>query len=229
MPMRANPDSSSEWLKRAGKNWLVLAQGALWLGGILGSFLLAPPVGGLTKEAKIWLRLGQFIVAVLLGLVFLAARRWRQPRHAFWWGGVSLLCLFAAVGAFFRYQQLTLAWTGNYAGDRIVVGSALTPHGRSYMQANPEVSRDQILMDVAGATEAIWTADSINSRRLALAATYISCLPLFTLCLMAVVQAVQCGGESIRARRARRSLKSSAVEHPAARARKLHRHPKERP
>jgi hypothetical protein len=215
--------SNPQWLKRVGKSWLVLAQGALWLGGILGTFLLAPPVGGLSTEAKIWLRLGQFIMAVLLGLVFLAARRWQQQRHAFWWAGLSLLCLLAAVGAFFRYQQLTLAWTGNYTGQRIVVGSELTSHGRSYMQANPDVSRDQLLMDVAGQTETIWTADSINSRRLVLAATYIICLPLFTLCLIAVVQAVHCGSATIRARRARRSLKTPSIERPAARARKLHR------
>jgi hypothetical protein len=58
-------------------------------------------------------------------------------------------------------------------------------------------------MDVAGATEAIWTAESINRRRLILAATYVCCLPLFTLCLIAVVQAIQCGGQMTRTKRAR--------------------------
>jgi hypothetical protein len=186
------------WLKQARKSWLVLAQGALWMGGILGGFLLPPPVGILASEEKVWLRLGQFIIAVVLGLVFFAARRWGQPRHALWWAGSALLVLAAAVAVFFRYQQLTLAWTGNYGGRRVMVGAVLTPHGRAYTQANPDLSRDQLIMDVAGATEAIWTSESINRRRLILAASYVSCLPLFTLCLIAIVQALQCGGPPAR-------------------------------
>ena len=42
-------------------------------------------------------------------------------------------------------------------------------------------------------TENIWTRESINNRRLILAATYLSCLPLFTICLIAIIQAAQCG------------------------------------
>jgi hypothetical protein len=67
---------NKKWLQEARKNWLVLAQGGLWIGGILGGFLLSPPVGVSAADEKIWLRLGQFIIAVVLGLVFFAARRW---------------------------------------------------------------------------------------------------------------------------------------------------------
>lgn len=192
------PSGNQAWLKQTRKSWLVLAQAALWLGGILGGFLLPPPVGLLASEEKVWLRLGQFVIAVVLGLVFFAARRWGQPRHALGWAGAALLMLALAVAVFFRYQQLTMAWTGDYAGQRVVVGAVLTPHGQAYTRANPDLSRDQLIMDVAGATEAIWTGESINRRRLILAATYVCCLPLFTLCLIAVVQAIQCGGKASR-------------------------------
>ena len=198
MGLMAARSGNQAWLKQVRKSWLVLAQGALWLGGILGGFLLPPPVGLLASEEKVWLRLGQFIIVVVLGLVFFAARRWRQPRHALWWAATAMLVLAVAVAVFFRYQQLTLAWTGNYAGQKVVVGSVLTPHGQAYTQANPDLSCDQLIMDVAGATEAIWTSESINRRRLILAATYVSCLPLFTLCLIAVVQALQCAGPMTR-------------------------------
>jgi hypothetical protein len=191
------------WLKQVRKSWLVLAQGALWLGGILGGFLLPPPVGLQASDEKVWLRLGQFIITVVLGLVFFAARRWRRPCDALWWAATAMLVLAIAVAVFFRYQQLTLAWTGNYDGQKVVVGSALTPHGLAYTQANPDLSRDQLVMDVAGATETVWTRESINRRRLILAATYVSCLPLFTLCLIAVVQALQCGGPPTRPRASR--------------------------
>jgi hypothetical protein len=182
-----------EWLRQTRKGWLVLAQGALWLGGILGGFLLPPPVGILASEEKLWLRLGQFIIAVVLGLVFFASRRWRQTRHALAWAGAASLFLALAVAVFFRYQQLTLAWTVNYVGQKVVVGSVLTPVGQADTQKNPGISNEDLVMDFAGRTAQIWTADSIDHRRLILAACYVSCLPLFTVCLITVVQAVACG------------------------------------
>jgi hypothetical protein len=186
------------WLQQARKSWLVLAQGALWLGGILGSFLLPPPVGTQASDQKLWLRLGQFIIAVVLGLVFLASRRWRQPRHAIGWSCTALLFLLLGVVGFFRYQQLTLAWTAGYAGQKVVVGSVLTPAAQAYVQSNPGISLEDLVMDFAGRTDAIWTGDSINRRRLVLAAIYAGCLPLFTICLIAVVQAVGCGTHAPR-------------------------------
>lgn len=187
---------SQRWLQQARKNWLVLSQGALWLAGILGSFILPPPVGVSDSDGKIWLRLGQFIVAVVLGLVFFAGRRWGRKRHALAWWGLATVFLAIAVAAFFRYQQLTLAWTTQYAGDRIVIGSDYTPQGIAYTKQNPNLSTEDLVFDFAGRTSDIWTRESINHRRVTLAAIYVSCLPLFTICLIAVVQAIQCGGQS---------------------------------
>jgi hypothetical protein len=185
-------------LRQARKGWLVLAQGALWVCGILGGFLLPPPVGILASEEKVWLRLGQFVVAVVLGLVFFASRRWNQARHALWWSGAALLVLALALAMFFRYQQLTLAWTATYAGQKVVAGSVLTPAGQAELRENPGLSSDDLIMDFAGRTTDIWTSDSINHRRLVLAASYVSCLPLFTVCLIAVVQAIACGAQVSR-------------------------------
>lgn len=181
-----------KWLQRSRKSWMALTQGALWLCGILGGFLLPPPVGFASGDDKIWLRLGQFVIAVLLGLVFLTTQRWNQPRHSLRWAGAAAVFLAVAVAAFFCYQQLMLAWTCNYSGDNIVIGSVFTPHGLSYRQKHPEFSYDELVSDFTGKTDEIWTRESINRRRLILAAIYVSCLPLFTICLIAVVQGIQC-------------------------------------
>jgi hypothetical protein len=194
------------WLQQARKSWLLLTQGVLWVGSILGGFLLPPPVGVSAADEKTWLRLGQFIVAVVLGLEILAARRWNQPRHSFRWGAVALLALVIGVAAFFRYQQLTLAWTANYAGGKVVVGAEFTRQGLAYTEANPKISTDELIFNFAGKTEEIWTRESMDRRRLVLAATYVSCLPLFTICLIAVVQAMQSSE-----RLARRSTKNRAT------------------
>ena len=195
------------WFRQIRKSGAAMTQGALWLGGMLGTFLLPPPVGVSGGDEKIWLRLGQFIIAVLLGLIFFTAQRWSQPKHAFKWCGVGTICLVLAVAAFFRYQQLMFAWTVNYVQDKVVTGSVFTPQGKSYAEENPELARDQLVFDFKGVTENIWTRESINRRRLILAATYVSCLPLFTLCLIAVVQATQCG---VRLPKRRRSQKTNA-------------------
>ncbi len=184
---------NKKWLQQARKSWLVLAQGGLWIGAMVGGFLLPPPIGVLGGDEKIWLRFGQFVIAMVLGLVFFVARRWKLRRHALrWWGG-AVVFLAIGVAAFFRYQQLTLAWTSRYLGQRMVVGSVYTPQGLSYTKKNPGISGDDLIFDFAGVTEDIWTRESIDRRRLLLAATYVSCLPLFTLCLISVVQASQCG------------------------------------
>ena len=172
---------------------MAMTQGALWLGGILGGFLLPPPVGVAASEDKMWLRLGQFIIVIILGLIFFAAQRWTQPRHAFKWCMAALAFLVLAVAAFFRYQQLTIAWTENYNGDKVVTGSVYTEPAQNLLKENPRMSRNDLLVNFAGETENIWTRESINNRRLILAATYIICLPLFTICLLTVLQAIQCG------------------------------------
>ena len=66
---------------------------------------------------------------------------------------------------------------------------------------------DELVNDFTGHTEEIWTRQSIDRRRLVLAAMYVSCLPLFTICLIAVVQAMQ-SSERI----ARRKTKKPASE-----------------
>jgi hypothetical protein len=200
---------NSRWLQSARKSWLLLAHGTLWVGGILGNFLLPPPVGVTAADEKIWLRLGQFIVAVVLGLEILAARRWNQPRHTFRWGAVALLSLVIGVGAFFFYQQLTLAWTANYNLGKVVIGSELTKQGRTYTAANPAISTDELVSDFGGKTEEIWTRQSTDRRRLVLAATYVSCLPLFTICLIAVVQAMQ-SSERIARRKTKKPAREEA-------------------
>lgn len=200
------PFSFPGWLRQARKSWLTMSQGALWLGGVLGSFLLPPPVGTQASEEKVWLRLGQFIVAVVLGLVFFVAQRWRASRYALAWWGTSLLFLGIAVGVFFRYQQLTIEWTANYQGEKVVIGSVYTPEGSSYAAEHPGISADKLVEDFTGKTEDIWQRATMDRRRLPLAAAYVSCLPAFTICLIAVVQAIQC-----TAPKPRRARKKAAV------------------
>ena len=183
---------SLRWLDESRKSWTVLTQAAVWVLGVIGGFLLPPPVGASQADQKIWVHLAQFVITIMIGLVFIAAQKWRQKRHAKWWGAFSFGFLVLAISAFFCYQQFLYAWTANYDGQRVVVGSALTAHGKKYAEQNPDLSRDELLKHHTGMAEDFWTRESINRRRLFLAAAYILCLPFFTVCLIAIVQAIRC-------------------------------------
>ncbi|MEO8425965.1 MAG: hypothetical protein ABI651_02520 [Verrucomicrobiota bacterium] len=189
--MRSRSENQN-WLGQSQKNWGILTQAAVWVLGVIGGFLLPPPVGTSPGDEKIWLRLAQFVVTVMIGLIFLAAQKWRQKRHAKWWGAFSLGFLVLAVSAFFGYQRCMYAWTCNYDRQRVVIGSVYTAQGKKHLDENPSLSRDLLLMHAGGLTEDVWTRESINRRRLLLAAAYVLCLPLFTVSLIAIVQAMRC-------------------------------------
>ena len=125
---------------------------------------------------------------------------------------MALLALVIGVGAFFRYQQLTLAWTANYDGSKVVVGSELTRQGRVYSGENPKISTDELVFDFKGKTGDVWTQQSIDQRRLVLAAIYVSCLPLFTICLIALVQAMQ-SSERTAPRKTRTEAATRKIDH----------------
>ena len=76
---------SQRWLEQSRKSWTVLTQAAVWVLGVIGGFLLPPPVGAWPGEEKVWLRLAQFVVTVMIGLVLplliVTIRHLRQRHH----------------------------------------------------------------------------------------------------------------------------------------------------
>ena len=174
--------------------WTVLVQSALWLLGVIGGFLLPPPVGMGAGEDKTWLRFAQFLVAVLLGLVVFGTFKWHQRKHAAGWWLTACGALLLAIVMFFQYQRLMYGWTGEYDGRLVVVGTEYTPQGRAYVEPNPNLPLTTLLEDFLGRAEDIWTRNSINQRRTVLAGVYVSCLPLLVLSIIAVVQALRCLG-----------------------------------
>jgi hypothetical protein len=184
------PQSLASWLQQARKDWATLAQIGVLVLGIIGGFLLPPPVGIEDRENKIWLRLAQFTIAVSVGLVAIAGRKWNRKKDGAKWWLVSLLFFVFSISAFFQYQNLTSKYTCIYSGKVLVVGSAYAPMGEHHVAKNPGISCQQLVFDFAGSTEKIWTKNSIDQNRLLLAATYISCLPLFTICIIGLIQAL---------------------------------------
>ncbi len=178
------------WPKKLKGSWALLSQVAVWVVGIIGGFVLPPPIGLSREDEKIWQRLGVFVVTVLVGLLFIAARRWNKSRHFRGWAIAAGVWLLLAVVAFLGYQALLSSRTCAYGSQRLVIGNVYTPQGRAYAQKNSGISCHDLLEDFAGKADDIWTTDSINSSRMTMAEIYITCLPLFAICLMSILQAV---------------------------------------
>lgn len=187
----AENNSTAKWFEQVKKIWGPLAQAGTWVAGIIGGFLLPPPIGA--EDNKLWLRFAQFVITIVVGLLVLPGRKWNRKKHAKWWWMVTAICLVAAVASFFAYQRLTYSSTcQTLDGDVVVIGHEYTPHGADYVRENPGISCTDLIDQHIGKTEDVWTKQSIDSARLKLAVTYIACIPLFTICIMALIQAIYC-------------------------------------
>lgn len=185
-----NPEAS--WFDQAQKNWTFLAQGAVWIMGIVGGFLLPPPIGADDPQSRTWVKFAQFVVAASFGLVLMLARRWNRREHAKAWWLAAILFLAVSIVAFFAYEHLTNTLTCNYRGGQVIMGSEYTPSAQDEVTNNPQIPCAELMADFAGEIEDVWTKKSINFSRLELAATYILCMPLFTVCIMSLVHALCC-------------------------------------
>lgn len=169
--------------------------------GIVGTFVLPPPVS-MAGETP-WRRLAQFVAAVLIALMFVATRRVRSRGSALWWW-VALASLGLAVLAAFGYDHLTHAWSCLYDDDRVIVGEEYTAQGREHRQRDPGAPCETLIQDFAGRVEDIWVSHGIRRRQSMLAAVYVGAVALFTICMVAVVEAmaeVERTGRRIRGRR----------------------------
>jgi hypothetical protein len=189
-----------EVLKRSQKSWVMLAQAAAWVAGVIAGFLLPPPVGT-PDESQVWVRFAQFVITVVIGVVLLAALRWKRKKDVFGWGAISLLFLFLGSATFFGYQFFATRWTTTYHKQRVVIGDVYTAGGREYHEQHQNLPPEGLVMDFAGDVEKIWTRESLAQRRLLLAAMYVLAMPLFTVCVMSIVQALHCAVAKTRHRK----------------------------
>jgi hypothetical protein len=185
-----SPNAQVPWLHRIRASWASLSQIAVWILGLVGSFLLAPPIALSTDDQRTWSSIAKFVVTVLVGLLFVAGRRWNKKKNLRGWSAVATLLLVVAVADFLTYQNFLYSRTCVYNSRRVVTGTVYTPHGIDYVQKHVGISCGDLLEDHVGKAEDVWTVESIGHDRMLLAALYLSCLPLFAACVVAVLQAV---------------------------------------
>jgi hypothetical protein len=92
-----------------------------------------------------------------------------------------------------------------FQGQQLVIigGDSYTAHGREYHEQNPHLPPERLVMDFAGQVEKIWTRESLVQRRLLLAGLYVLAMPIFTISLMSIVQAIHCAAGKTTRRKKR--------------------------
>lgn len=186
------PPTPKKWFESLRKSWALLAEIAVFIFGVVSTFVLPPPGWIAAGADKLPVRLAQFVVTVLVGLIFLVVHKWGKRKHVKRWAIITVGSLVLSLAAFFLYQRLLDTRTCQYANVAVVIGTAYTSHGQSYVDLNPHLTCSDLLDDFGGRAEDIWTSNSINNSRYILALTYIATIPLFTICIIAVVQALHC-------------------------------------
>jgi hypothetical protein len=173
------------------KNWGILSALALFIVGILSTFLIEPE--SYIVSEKTFSNWGKFVAAIVIGLVLVAVIIFKSRHHTVKWWFTAASMLLLSVVSFFTYQFLRQKWTCICFNDNdpILIGSTLRNPDNDFIKENRD--NCQVLLQ-GGACKAdmVWTKDSRDTNRLILAGMYTVSLPFLITAMMAVVQALFC-------------------------------------
>ena len=117
---------------------------------------------------------------------------WRRQSHLKAWTFCSALLMGACIISFFGYMYCRANWTCNYGNDRVVIGSEYTAEVLQAEGGQTDKDCFTMLREYPGGPELIWKSESIEKNRILLSLVYVTCIPLFAACVIAVTQAVHC-------------------------------------
>jgi hypothetical protein len=177
--------------KRIRNQWRVLSAGAIWIFGIIATFVIPP-----FFLEQSWIYFTRFVVAIITGLSFIATARWARKQHALGWAIVTLVLLIAGVGFYFTYDSLMRRWAVPYGRTRVLIGSTYSDFAQDYRQqfrnTNGRDLSDQELVWHNGGPDGLWRQDEIESRRIIATSLYIANVVLPACCIVALTQALAC-------------------------------------
>jgi len=173
-------------LDRFKNSWNLIAQVGVWVMGIVTGFVLTPQMGGPQDEQSIW-NLTQFVINILIGLMFLLTIKAKKKAHLKYWVAATLLTLSIGLVAYFSYMNQRGNCSCRYYSKTVLIGTTLLEARESNRPC------EELLKIHAGDVSEIWTRPSINRCRTILAISYISTVPMFALSLICVVQSFYIG------------------------------------
>lgn len=188
----------SQWTTTLRKHWVTLSSTAGFIVAIVGGFI--EPVGTSDEERRLLQRFAPVAVALLVGIVFLVARRLSSSKFQMLWVAATIINVVLFVTAFFFYTNYVYTRTCEFDNNRMLIGTRYTPHTIKYLEANQGISCARLLDNFAGRPDDIWTAESINESRRFRDRSYFSVITLFALAFLTLGQALAIAAKKKRSR-----------------------------
>jgi hypothetical protein len=177
---------------RFGRQGRILLAAA-GIAGAAAAAALAPAPAGLAEEGSARPAFAAFASAAIVALLVLPFSIRRTPAGRRTALAIGSAALVAGLASYMVSAERVRACTATYASRTVIAGTELTPLGRQYTAANPDLPRDELLFDAAGDAAKIWTRASINRCRTVIGATSFLWIPFLVVCLIAAAQAIPGG------------------------------------
>jgi TIR domain len=123
------------------------------------------------------------LVCVLLTGVACTAIALAKRLRPLVWMAVAIGSGVGGVGVLLVHFDANATCVAAFDNRSIVIGREYTPVGADYASKNPGLSASDILLDVAGAADRIWTPESIASCRFWMSWGGLLAVPLFAACV----------------------------------------------
>lgn len=182
-------------LEQVKKHWDTPAKIAVWLTALIGLFVLPLPrlwpstsELGATSDPTQWLRLSQFLVAIVVGLFFLRPRKVAQ-RIA--WRPVAIGAALLGVALFVGVQFVTPAWTCGFIDEVVVRGAGYLPGVATSMPPAALADCSRMIALATGETSDLWPEHEIVTRFVILAAIYTLTVLAFAIAALATIESVR--------------------------------------
>ncbi|HYO80113.1 MAG TPA: hypothetical protein VES20_01825 [Bryobacteraceae bacterium] len=173
------------------KQWGTLSRGGIWIVATTSTFLFPPP-GDISGPDTSIVKFVTFAIAVMVGLLTLAFRAYKQKKHANIWAGLSAVSLIAGSVLYFVYNDTASRQSVGYDGKRIAAGTEYTQVAAEYRRTRPAMTDADLVQFSGGQPALVWTADSIRASARSMALQYCAAVVVLAMSLLAAVQALEC-------------------------------------
>lgn len=192
-------------IEQVKQYWATPAKIAVWLTALVGLFLLPPPrlwhstsELAMTSDPAQWLRLSQFLIAIVVGLFFL---RRAGAVSTVRWRAIALGAALVGVVLFVVIQFLTPAWTCGYINEVVIKGATYSDDARAWVASGADCTR--LIGLASGATAEVWPERELVMRFIILAGLYTLTMLAFAVAALATIEFVRLGHATRGGRRGR--------------------------
>lgn len=156
----------------AGVALIAIAAAVLW-----------PLTAALATRDILQARIATAILAVI-ACALVASWRSLRGRLAV---AISVVCAAIGLALLVKHLDALDVCIGDYDGRPLIIGSAYTPLGKSYLRDQPDESLSDLLLAVAGQPSLLWTPESIRTCRLLVSWTGLAAIPFFAVSAVALI------------------------------------------